>query len=557
MATHPTSAPTMSSAVPSAGGVGTTAAPLPTAGQAEPSPASSQASANGKSDPTADQTDENQEQTSDDSGRSLFLLLNATPSWLVSMVVHAVGLLILALITLPELKKSDHVLVANTALDEGKDLQEFAVDTLEPVDLEEASSAELAPASVSVVTEVAAPSATEFQVATNIEAGPVNVQLTDLGNLAGRQEDLVGSIRSAASAGGSAFGNRKGEGRREALKAGATKESESAVAAALKWLAEHQLPNGSWSFDHRMCPRCGGKCRDAGKLSAATNGATAMALLPFLGAGQTHKEGNYKDTVERGLYYLVTHMKVEGARGELSDPGGNMYSHGLATIVLTEAYAMTEDRALLQPAQLAINHIVYAQDPVGGGWRYAPRQAGDTSVVGWQLMALKSGHMAYLTVPSSTVIGATRFLDSVQSDGGARYGYAGPGEGHAQTAIGLLSRMYLGWRQENPALKRGVDWVSKLGPSKTDMYYNYYATQVMRHWEGERWEKWNKDMRDGLVSAQEKRGHEAGSWYMADPHGGDHGGRLYCTSMSTMILEVYYRHMPIYGKQAAEEDFPL
>ena len=28
------------------------------------------------------------------------------------------------------------------------------------------------------------------------------------------------------------------------------------------------------------------------------------------------------------------------------------------------------------------------------------------------------------------------------------------------------------------------------------MYYNYYATQVMRHWEGEEWEKWNKVMRD-------------------------------------------------------------
>ena len=77
-----------------------------------------------------------------------------------------------------------------------------------------------------------------------------------------------------------------------------------------------------------------------------------------------------------------------------------MYSHGLAAITLCEAYAMTHDRKLMGPAQLSLNHIVYAQDPIGGGWRYAPRQPGDTSVVGWQLMALKSGHMAYLAVPT-------------------------------------------------------------------------------------------------------------------------------------------------------------
>ena len=44
---------------------------------------------------------------------------------------------------------------------------------------------------------------------------------------------------------------------------------------------------------------------------------------------------------------------------------------------------------------------------------------------------------------------------------------------------------------------------------------------------------------------------------MKGDHGSDSGGRIYCTSMATMILEVYYRHMPLYGKQAAEDDFPL
>ena len=37
-----------------------------------------------------------------------------------------------------------------------------------------------------------------------------------------------------------------------------------------------------------------------------------------------------------------------------------MYSHGICTIALTEAYAMTGDRELLAAAQAALNYIVYA-----------------------------------------------------------------------------------------------------------------------------------------------------------------------------------------------------
>ena len=171
--------------------------------------------------------------------------------------------------------------------------------------------------------------------------------------------------------------------------------------------------------------------------------------------------------------------------------------------------------------------------------------------------AFKSGHMAYLNVPPQTIVGASRFLDSVQTDSGSKYGYTGPGAGSATTAVGLLCRMYLGWKKDNGALERGVQFLSNQGPSGGNMYYNYYATQVLRHYEGDEWKKWNDVMRDQLVNSQAKEGPSKGSWHMRGDHGADRGGRLYCTSMATMILEVYYRHMPIYGKQAAEEDFPL
>jgi len=153
---------------------------------------------------------------------------------------------------------------------------------------------------------------------------------------------------------------------------------------------------------------------------------------------------------------------------------------------------------------------------------------------------------------------AYRFLDSVQANNGAHYGYTDPAAGReGTTSVGLLCRMYLGWKRDHPALQQGVKWISDRGPSTNNMYYNYYATQVMSHWEGELWKKWNPVMRDQLVKSQAKQGHEAGSWYMEAGHVTDKGGRLYCTSMATMILEVYYRHLPIYQKQSTEEDFPL
>ena len=387
------------------------------------------------------------------------------------------------------------------------------------------------------------------------DAAAISVELDPMGEWTAPRNDLLREIGSYTGTGLSG----RGAGARSSMvrEGGGNAASEKAVAAALKWFAEHQYPDGSWNYDHTRGP-CQGRCPNPGGLNSAPRGATAQALLPFLGAGQTHMEGNYKATVKNGLGFLVRSMKVSGGTGSLEEQGGSMYSHGLAAIVLCEAYAMTRDKGLLQPAQLSLNHISFAQDPVGGGWRYQPKQPGDTSVVGWQLMALKSGHMAYLQVNPNTVKGAMKFLDSVQANSGSQYGYTGPGSGPATTAIGLLCRMYLGWKHEHPALQEGVKYLSETGPSNSNMYYNYYATQVMRHNEGDEWKKWNEKMRDYLIQSQAKEGHATGSWHFGGgDHGSERGGRVYCTSMATMILEVYYRHMPIYRKQASQDDFPL
>jgi hypothetical protein len=272
-----------------------------------------------------------------------------------------------------------------------------------------------------------------------------------------------------------------------------------------------------------------------------------LALLPFLGAGQTHLRGDYTHTVARGLRALMDMQRSDGdLRGR---GGGRMYAHGQAAISLCEAYALTQSDNLRDPAQRAVDFIVAAQHEAGG-WRYQPKEPGDLSVVGWQMMALRSAQMAYLKVPEETFLKATRFLNSVQqSPSMGLYGYMpGGGATPVMTAEGLLCRQYSGWRHNQPALVQGVAWLEGNHlpkANRANMYFWYYGTQVMHHMGGQVWEKWNDALRDLLVSLQATSGHEAGSWPPLGGHDAQ-GGRLYTTALAACTLEVYYRHLPLY-----------
>jgi hypothetical protein len=117
------------------------------------------------------------------------------------------------------------------------------------------------------------------------------------------------------------------------------------------------------------------------------------------------------------------------------------------------------------------------------------------------------------------------------------------------TAEGLLCRQYLGWEQNDPRLRKGVQVLvtQPINYSQTDVYYWYYATQVCHHQEGSAWTAWNAVMREEVPKAQVKDGQERGSWGPRTDQWGSLGGRLYTTCLSTYMLEVYYRHLPIYS----------
>ena len=366
-----------------------------------------------------------------------------------------------------------------------------------------------------------------------------------------------GGASAAAAAGGAmtsgtaAFATRRGAARGTAARArGGSAASEAAVEAGLAWLALHQAVDGSWQFDLSGC-RCDGACRDRGTLTGST-ASTAIALLPFLGAGSTHVDGPYQQTVSRGIYYLVSRMQPTPRGGDFCE--GTMYGHGVTTLALAEALGMTRDEMLAPYVRDAVRFIETAQDLHGGGWRYLPGQAGDITVTAWQIAALKSAALAGMEVPSPTIEAAKRFLDRVQTQHGAAYGYRTPAAKPCTSAIGLLCRMYTGWGSGQEALNRGLTNLAKPGPSPTNVYQNFYLSQALLQLDHPVWPRWNVKNRDQLVAQQARFGHEAGSWFFAD-HDTAPGGRLAHTALAVLTLEVYYRLLPIYREEAVDGGF--
>ena len=278
-----------------------------------------------------------------------------------------------------------------------------------------------------------------------------------------------------------------------------------------------------------------------------------MALLAFQGAGHTDEVGDYQSNVKKGWLFLIREMDRDSNFIQGGIPNQHvLYTQAQATIALCELYGMTKREELREPAQRAIDYAVRIQAPEGG-WRYTPGSGSDTSVTGWFVMALQSARMSGLEVPDKTFQGITKFLDSVQTEGGSKYTYQVTRSQEptpAMTAEGLLCRQYLGWDQNDERLVDGISYLNAnpINWEEPDVYYWYYATQVMHHAEGDAWEQWNRVMRQAIPEQQTQGGKEQGSWYPAGDRNGVVAGRLFTTCLCTYMLEVYYRHLPIYSK---------
>lgn len=424
----------------------------------------------------------------------------------------------------------------------------------------------------------------------------------------------VGASGHAGSGKPSPFSTRKlGGGGRVGRGGGPTQGTEKAVLDGLRWLCRHQNEDGSWSPTTLMerCP-----CDDPiyNPKEAYTKhydeGLTGMALLCFLGAGLSHESKQdivdtamakrYKsgEVVKKGLTWL---MKRQNEDGSFSPEKPFMYNEALAGMAMAEAYGLTQARFWKEPAQKSMNFIMGAQRPNPSGqglwgWRYASRQEveqfsrggsldeavkkelydSDTSVVGWCIMALKSGKLSGLDIKDENMQGAMAFTKFATGENGLVGYMDAKGAGatvsgkrdhytyhpSVMSALGMCTRIFVEHNPDDPFLDLAAKQLVKDLPTVSkdkmsiDYYYWYYGSLALNQVDGpdapkksnKYWGPWNKAMVDAVLATQDhqERSCTNGGW-MVEDRWAYAGGPIYTTAINVLTLEVYYRYENAFG----------
>jgi len=485
--------------------------------------------------------------------------LGGAPWWIISGAFHGLFLLLITLVSMAIIRPTTSDVIVTTSLEKAKPPE---YDKKKPRDVFKntvESPEDLPPVEHPIVTHE------EVEVSDHTETADDMENATAKGDSMDAISDVpLGGVGFVASiglggGGGGKFGQRSGGGKRRLIaKGGGSRATESAVEAALRWLAKHQEADGRWDT------------QKYGAQHKTDTAATGFALLAFLGAGHTERVGQYKDNVRRAVAWLKSRQQANGLIFDQTDAGGHRgvgYPHAIAGMAMAEAAGMANIADTKAAAQRAIDYSTKVHQQGTGydksGFRYKAKQAGDLSVSGWFVMQLKSAKVAGLNVDHGSFEGAIRFLDSVERKGaGGDKGYGSASiysymptnhhehTAHRLTAIGNLCRQFLGWKKED--LQASVSWFMDKGgvpdgwgEGQTDLYYWYYGTLCVFQQGGDLWKRWNEAMKKTLCESQRRGGDEDGSW---DPVGSysKEWGRVGQTAIGALCLEVYYRYLPMY-----------
>ena len=491
----------------------------------------------------------------------LYSSIRKTPWWILSMGVHAVLALALFNLSMAPTPTVSEAQVASSV----EDLMDQKFETVEPVVEDLRPKDDIEPTEDPVLFDEDRPVAETNESDNDL---PFQEILGDNGLMDSPFEGP--STNDGIGIGGGAGGAYPGRGGSRKMRgSGRGDVGEIAVLHGLEWLKNHQDPEGYWDCDGFSAQCKLNRCDGPGN-AMYDPGVSGLALLAFLGAGETDRYGSYKDTVKRGLRYLKQIQDPEGCIGPRTTENFT-YNHAIGALALTEAYGLTASPMMKQAAQSAIDFVHRCQNPYLA-WRYGVRpQDNDTSVSGWMIMALKSAKTCGLRVDDAAFDGMGAWLEKVTEPEYGRVGYTTRGTGPARptdrmeafpadrseslTAVGILSRIFLGEDpRKSETIQKGVDLCLKSLPvwdeasGAIDMYYWYYGTLALFQVGEEPFKAWNTAIREAVIDHQRKGAttDENGSW---DPIGawGREGGRVYSTALLVMCMEVYYRYPKVFG----------
>lgn len=277
---------------------------------------------------------------------------------------------------------------------------------------------------------------------------------------------------------------------------------------------------------------------------------TGLSVMAFLAKGHTPGDGPYGETIDRGIDYVLTQQAGSGMFGK------EMYTHSIATLLLSEVSGMVDDQRqekIDQSLAKALSVILRAQKVTKppahqGGWRYGPTSAdSDISCTGWALMALRSAKNNGAQIPAASMEQAVAFLLRCRTaDGGFAY-QPGREPGPARTGVGLLCLELAGRHRGQETIAAG-DWLLKhqrksVAWGGSHFYYGlYYAAQGMFQLGGRHWPLYAETIYQAAMKFQRADG----SW--PAEAGGKTTGSQYATAMTILALSVTYRQLPIYQR---------
>lgn len=317
---------------------------------------------------------------------------------------------------------------------------------------------------------------------------------------------------------------------------------EAAVDRALRYLASHQSPEGTYADSY-----------------GRSVGVVALVGMSFLSAGHVPGQGEYAENLERCLNYILDSQRPNGLLDKGDSGHGLMYAHTIATLFLSECSGMVDPQTQerLDPILARATRLILEAQAVPknenheGGWRYKPdSRDSDLSCSGWALMALRSAKLNGAAIPDEAIDKAVRYILRNHDRSKGTFGYTDPW-GHAETLTGCgLLCLALTGHHELESLPRAGDYLfqvrQQIVNNAHEYYANYYNAQAMFQLGGRHWAQYSDWMYREYLPKQQANG----SW-----SNGRSGG-TFGTSMMVLSFTVPYRQLPIYQRDETVDELP-
>lgn len=313
-----------------------------------------------------------------------------------------------------------------------------------------------------------------------------------------------------------------------------TSEVVAMTEATLKYLADTQSPNGSWS-----------------DLQFKSNtGLTAACVMAFMSEGSRPRVGKYGKNIDKGLEFILNNVQGSGViANEGVNPLGPMYEHVFSSMALIFSYGDMPWRPQLQDVLARAIQLLLKSQKIDGGWRFEIAREGysDLSVTGNVLWLLRTSKKAGFTVSKESINKGVKYIvDCAYPDGTFRYRYFGLQAAPSLGGIGLVAVCNNGNLDHplvNPARDRiEYDYrrytVKDLMERRYYVYGCFYASVAMYCAGDEYWDPWFRKATQVFKAMQRKDGE------MWD----EYENTIYPTALAAIILQAPKGYLPIYER---------